>query len=121
MEYLSKALTLLVAVEHVYILVLEMFFWTHKRALRVFGQSLTFAKSSKAMAANQGLYNGFLAGGLFWGLLHSNDHFAFQIQAFFLCCVIIAAAYGALTVKGSIIVLQGVPAILAMLCLLLVG
>lgn len=121
MEYLSKALIVLVALEHVYILVLEMFFWTHKRTLRIFGQSLTFAKSTKAMAANQGLYNGFLAGGLFWGLLHPKGDFGFQIQSFFLCCVIIAAVYGAFTVKRSIIVIQGVPAILALLCLLFVG
>jgi len=71
------------------------------------------------MAANQGLYNGFLAVGLIWGLLHSNKRFSFQIQAFFLSCIIVAAIYGAATVKPSIIVMQGLPAILALGALLL--
>ena len=73
------------------------------------------------MAANQGLYNGFLAAGLFWGLLHSNAEFGFQIQVFFLLCVLVAAVYGAATVKKSILIVQGVPAVLALVSLLLFG
>lgn len=114
MEYLSKALVALVAIEHIYILVLEMFLWTKPRTLKIFGISRDVAKSSKTLAANQGLYNGFLAAGLFWGLLHSNDAFGFQIQLFFLFCVLIAALYGGLTAKKSILIVQGVPAILAL-------
>jgi putative membrane protein len=119
-ENISMLLVLIVALEHVYILVLEMFLWTTPKALKVFGITKKFAESTKAMAANQGLYNGFLAAGLFWGLLHSKNSFGLHIQLFFLCCIVIAAIYGALTVKKSILLVQGAPAILAMLSVLFV-
>lgn len=119
MEYITKALVLLVAIEHVYILILEMFLWTGPRALKAFGMTQAFAESSKVLAANQGLYNGFLALGLFWGLLHPDKGFAFQIQVFFLSCVLMAALYGALTAKKSILIVQGLPAFLAISFVLL--
>jgi len=119
MAYLSKFLVILVALEHVYIMVLEMFFWTSPKTLKVFGFTQDLAEQTTAMAANQGLYNGFLAVGLIWGLLHSNKRFSFQIQIFFLSCIIVAAIYGAATVKPSIIVMQGLLAILALGALLI--
>ena len=119
MEILAKVLVALVAIEHLYILVLEMFLWTKPRTRKVFGLSEELAQKTTAMAANQGLYNGFLAAGLLWGLLHSNLAFGFQLQFFFLTCVIIAAIYGSLTVKKSILLVQGLPAILALAFLIL--
>lgn len=118
MEILAKALVAFVAIEHLYILVLEMFLWTKPRTRKVFGVSAELAEQTKSLAANQGLYNGFLAAGLFWGLLHSNMAFGFQLQFFFLVCVIIAAIYGSLTVKKSILLVQGLPAILALVFLI---
>ena len=120
MEILAKVLVALVALEHVYILILEMFLWTKPRTRKVFGLSAEFAEKTKDMAANQGLYNGFLAAGLIWGLLHSNPEFGFQIQVFFLLCVIVAGIYGGLTVKKSIIYVQALPAFLALLVLVFV-
>lgn len=119
MNIISIILVGLVAIEHVYILVLEMFMWTTPRARRAFGMSKEDAESTKVLAANQGLYNGFLAAGLFWGLLHSNQIFGHQIQLFFIACVIVAALYGGLTAKRSILLVQGLPAVLALLSLLL--
>ena len=119
MEILAKVLVALVAIEHIYILVLEMFLWTKPRTLKVFGLTAEHAEKTKAMAANQGLYNGFLAAGLIWGLIHSISEFGFQIQVFFLLCVIVAAIYGALTVKKTILFVQGLPALLALIVLVL--
>lgn len=118
MEMLSKILVGLVAVEHVYILVLEMFLWTKPKGRKVFGLTADFAEQSKALAANQGLYNGFLAAGLVWGLLHPNAVFGHQIQLFFAGCVLVAGIYGGLTAKRSILFIQGVPALLALGALL---
>ncbi len=118
MDTLAKILVAIVAIEHIYILILEMFLWTKPRTLKVFGLKAEFAEKTKAMAANQGLYNGFLAAGLIWGLLHSNLAFGLQLQIFFLACVIIAAIYGALTVTKSILFVQGLPALLALIVLI---
>ena len=118
MDTLAIVLVALVAIEHIYILILEMFLWTKPRTLKVFGITAELAEKTKAMAANQGLYNGFLAAGLFWGLLHSNLAFGLQLQIFFLLCVIIAAIYGAFTVKKSILLVQGLPALLALIVLI---
>lgn len=120
MEFLSIFLVALVAIEHIYILVLEMFLWTKPRTRKVFGISKEDAETSKALAANQGLYNGFLAAGLFWGLVHSDSATGLQIQFFFLCCVMVAALYGGFTAKKSIIIVQGLPALLAFASLFLV-
>ena len=118
MGYLAVALVLLVAVEHVYIMVLEMFLWATPRAMKAFGTTPELAETTKVLAANQGLYNGFLAAGLFWGLLHGDAEFSFQIQLFFLACVLVAAIYGCLSFKKSILLTQGLPALLAMLAVL---
>jgi putative membrane protein len=117
MLILSIILVSLVTIEHVYILIMEMFLWTKPRTLKVFGLEQEFAEQTKSMAANQGLYNGFLAAGLAFGLLHTNNEFGLQLQMFFLTCVLIAAVYGGLTVKRSILFVQGVPAFLALLSL----
>jgi putative membrane protein len=115
---LSMVLVGLVALEHVYILYLEMFAWTTPRVQRIFGTTPGFALESKALAANQGLYNGFLAAGLIWGLVHPDTATGRQIQLFFLACVLVAAVYGGLTAKRSILWVQGGPALLALLALL---
>ena len=120
MIVMSTILVALVAIEHVYILVLEMFLWTSPRGQKAFGISKKFAEETKALGANQGLYNGFLAAGLFWGLVHPNDIFGCQLQLFFLSCVLIAAIYGGLTAKRSILFVQGLPALLALLSVILI-
>jgi putative membrane protein len=116
---ISMILVGLVALEHVYILYLEMFAWTTPRVQRTFGTTPEFARESKALAANQGLYNGFLAAGLIWGLVHPNAAIGGQIQLFFLGCVIVAAIYGGITAKRSILLVQGGPALLALIAVLI--
>ncbi|MEK5025359.1 DUF1304 domain-containing protein [Paenibacillus sp. FSL M7-1046] len=118
MMILSTILVALVALEHVYILVLEMFMWTTPRAQKAFGTSKQFAQDTKSLAANQGLYNGFLAAGLLWGLFHPNETTGFQLQLFFLICVGVAAIYGSVTAKKSILWVQGFPAFVAILAVL---
>ena len=109
----------LVAAIHVYILVVEMFLWDKPYGRRVFGQSAEFATASKVLAANQGLYNGFLAAGLVWGLsLGLAGH---AVQLFFLGCVFVAGVYGAMTVGVKILFVQSVPAALAAAAVLLLG
>ena len=115
MNLLALFFVALVAIEHVYILVLEMFLWTKPRTQRIFGFSEEDAERTIIFAANQGLYNGFLAAGLFWGLLHPDAVFGEQIQSFFLVCVVVAAIYGCYSVKKSILFIQGVPALIALL------
>lgn len=112
---LSTVLVGLVAIEHLYFLYLEMFAWTTPRVRRIFGTTAAFAEESRVLAANQGLYNGFLAAGLIWGLVHPDPAFGVQIQIFFLLCVLAAALYGGLTAGRRILVAQGVPALLALL------
>ena len=84
MQILSTVLILLVALEHVYFLVLEMFLWTKPRTRKIFGTTAEDAETMKTLAANQGLYNGFLAGGLLYGLIVSSPEVAFQFKIFFL-------------------------------------
>jgi putative membrane protein len=107
----ANVLVGLVAVIHVYILVLEMFLWDRPYGRRVFGNTAEFAAASKVLAANQGLYNGFLAAGLIWGLsLGVAGH---AVQLFFLICVIVAGLYGAMSVGIKILFVQTVPAAIA--------
>jgi putative membrane protein len=115
LNQLAIGFTALVAVEHVYILVLEMFLWTTPRGRKAFGTTQEFALASKALAANQGLYNGFLAAGLFWGLAYPDAAVGLQLKTFFLACVIVAAIYGGITAKRSILLVQGLPALIAMI------
>jgi len=117
----AKILVGLVALLHVYILVLEMFLWTRDSTRKRFGTSAEFAASTRALAANQGLYNGFLAAGLIWGLVHPDHAIGVQVQIFFLACVMVAGIYGSLTAKRSILFVQTVPAALALLLVLLAG
>ena len=117
MENISIIFVTVVAIEHIYILILEMFLWMKPRTLKTFSVDEKDAETTKVFAANQGLYNVFLAAGLFWGVLHPNVMFGLQIQFFFLSCVIIAALYGSVTVKKSIIAVQGLPATIALISL----
>jgi putative membrane protein len=117
MNWIANILVALVALLHGYFLVLEMFLWTKPQGLKTFGQSLEKATDSAVLAANQGLYNGFLAAGLIWGLLHPTPGFAFQIKTFFLLCVVVAGVYGAATVSRRILVVQAAPAVLALIVL----
>jgi putative membrane protein len=119
MGTISMILVALVAVEHLYFLYLEMFQWTSPRGMKAFGTTPESAEASKTLAANQGLYNGFLAAGLFWGLIHPDPMFGVQIKLFFLVCVIVAAIYGGITVKRAILMIQGLPALLALIAVLL--
>jgi putative membrane protein len=106
----------LVALEHVYFLYLEMFLWTKPKGLKVFRQTLEKAQASQVLAANQGLYNGFLAAGLIWGMLHPDPLLGRQIQLFFLGCVTVAGAFGAATVGFRLFFVQAVPALIATYC-----
>jgi putative membrane protein len=117
MIWIANGLVALVAALHVYFLVLEMFLWTKPLGLKTFRKSPEQAADSAVLAANQGLYNGFLAAGLVWGLAHGVPGFAFQIKTFFLLCVIAAGVYGAATVSRRILYVQATPAAVALILL----
>lgn len=114
---IANGLVALVAAQHVYFLVLEMFLWTKPLGLKTFRNSIEKANDSAVLAANHGLYNGFLAAGLIWGLVQGTPAFAFQIKVFFLLCVIIAGVYGAATVSRGILLVQAAPAAIALILL----
>ena len=114
---IGNLLTAVVALIHVYILVLEMFFWDTPRGHKAFGLKPEFARATRVLAANQGLYNGFLAAGLFWGLWLGAAGIA--VKLFFLACVAVAGLYGAATSSRKILFVQTVPAVAAMAALLL--
>ena len=116
MQKAANVLIAIVALEHLLFLVLEMFLWTAPAGMRVFGTTPEFAAQSAVLAANQGLYNGFLAAGLVWSLLRKQD--ADAIKIFFLACVVIAGVFGGLTAKTSILFVQGLPALLALILVL---
>ena len=112
MARLANIAVVLIAVLHVYILVLEMFLWTTPRGRRAFGNSVEKAETTKVLAANQGLYNGFLSAGLFWGLsLGASGN---PIKLFFLLCVLGAGIYGGLTANRKILFVQALPAAIAL-------
>jgi len=114
MKFLQIFLIALVAFEHIYFMILEMFFWTKPKGLKAFGLKKEYAESSKVLAANQGLYNGFLAAGLLWAII-DNEHTTI-LAFFFLTCVIIAGAYGAYSTKKiKLFYIQSIPAILALI------
>jgi putative membrane protein len=117
MIWIANIVVALVAALHVYFLILEMFLWTKPLGLKTFRNSLEKATDSAVLAANQGLYNGFLAAGLVWGLVQSNPGFAFQIKMFFLLCVIVAGVYGAVSVSRRILWVQAAPAAIALILL----
>lgn len=118
MTLLAQILVGVVAALHLGFLVMEMFLWNTPRGRATFGTTREFAAESATLAANQGLYNGFLSAGLIWGLIAA-DPVGFQAKVFFLVCVIIAGLYGAKTVSRRILFIQAGPAALALAALLL--
>ena len=108
MSTLANIVVALIGLLHVYILVLEMFLWDKPAGMRAFGQTQAAATATKVLAANQGLYNGFLAAGLFWGL--SLGAAGTAVKVFFLLCVLVAGVYGAATASKKILFIQAVPA-----------
>ena len=117
MAFAANIAVALVALLHLYFLVLEMFFWDKPLGRRVFRLTPEFAAASKSLAANQGLYNGFLAAGLAWGLWLGGDGYA--IKLFFLVCVVVAGVFGAVTVNRRILWIQSLPAAAAMTLVLM--
>lgn len=118
MDIVIKVLIALVALTHIYILWLEMFAWT-SRGPKVFkGFPKDLFEPTKAMAANQGLYNGFLAAGLIWTFFIDNMEWREHVACFFLACVVIAGLYGSFTADKKIFLIQGLPALIALLLLL---
>ncbi|MEO8883475.1 MAG: DUF1304 domain-containing protein [Devosia sp.] len=113
---IGNVLVVIVALIHAYIVVLEMVLWDKPQGMKAFGTTAEFARESKTLAANQGLYNGFLVAGLVWGLWPGGG--GEPVKFFFLCCVIIAGVYGAVTVSRRILFVQAVPAALALLAVL---
>ena len=106
----------LVALLHAYFLVLEMFLWDKPYGMRTFKLTPEFAAASKSLAANQGLYNGFLVAGLAWGLYHGDA--GIHVKVFFLACVIVAGLFGGATVNRKILFVQAIPGIIALALLL---
>jgi len=112
MAIITNVLIGLIALLHVYFLILEMFLWDKPKGLKAFGQTLESATASKTLAMNQGLYNGFLAAGLIWGL--SLGEAGSSIKIFFLACILIAGIFGGLTAARKILYVQALPAALAL-------
>lgn len=115
MSLVATTIVALLALIHVYILVLEMFLWDTPKGRKAFGLTPEFSAASKVLAANQGLYNGFLAAGLFWGLWLDDE--GFGVKVFFLACILVAGLYGAATSSRKILFVQAVPAALGLLAL----
>jgi putative membrane protein len=114
----SKILTLLVALIHFYFLVLEMFLWTKPKGMKTFGLKKEFVEKTKTLAANQGLYNGFLAAGLLWSFFYHD----LNIRIFFFSCVIIAGIYGSYSLKKiTVLFIQAVPALIGLIFTLLIN
>jgi putative membrane protein len=118
MSLAAKILIALIALEHLYFLVLEMFLWTTPRTRAAFGMSAEQAEHTKALAGNQGLYNGFLAAGLIWSLL-APAAYALDLALFFLGCMLVAGLYGGATAHWRIWLVQGLPAAIALVVLFL--
>jgi len=115
MRRIAAVLTAITAILHLYFLVLEMFLWQTPFGLQVFNMTAQEAQETANLAKNQGLYNGFLAAGLIWSFFISNTAFQRSIRFFFLSCIIIAGVYAGILVKFSIIIIQALPALLAIL------
>ncbi|KAK3312570.1 integral membrane protein, partial [Apodospora peruviana] len=107
---LPAAATGVVAAIHTYIMYLEMYLWTKPTGRKTFGLTAEYAEQTKALAQSQGLYNGFLAAGLTWGVLHPVPEFASQLRLFFLGCVVVAGVFGAATANKRILYVQALPA-----------
>ena len=117
MTLVANILTALMAALHLYILVLEMFWWDTPKGHKAFGLTPEFAKATKVLAANQGLYNGFLAAGLIWGLALGPAGTA--VKLFFLGCIVVAGVYGAATSSKKILFIQGIPGLITLAAVLL--
>jgi putative membrane protein len=117
MSIAANVVIAVIALLHLWFLILEMFLWTRPSGRRAFGLTAEFAEQSKALAANQGLYNGFLAAGLVWGLYLGPA--GFGVKVFFLACVLIAGIYGGITASRKILWIQALPAAIALALLLL--
>ena len=121
MTTLVSALVLLIAVQHIFFMILEMFLWTKPIGLRTFHLTPELARETAPLAANQGLYNGFLAAGLIWSFFISSAPEAFRVQVFFLSCVLVAGIFGGLTAKKDILVVQALPGFIALIARLWVS
>jgi putative membrane protein len=118
MDFIILFVVVLVAIEHFYFMILEMFYWDKPKGLKAFGLKLEDAIKSKTLAKNQGLYNGFLAAGLIWGIIDKNN--SITIFMFFLSCVTIAGIYGAYTTgKVKLFFVQAIPAIIGIIIILI--
>ena len=119
MATVATVLVGFLALLHVYILVLEMFLWTKPIGMRTFKRTAEEAASSAVLAANQGVYNGFLAAGLAWGMFYARNHpvSGRHIEIFFVSCVLVAGIYGGLTAARKILFVQAVPALITLVCL----
>jgi putative membrane protein len=115
MKLIANALTALVALSHLGFLALEMFFWDHPVGRKIFQMTPEVSALSAPLAMNQGLYNGFLAAGLVWGIWKERR----DIKLFFLICVVIAGIFGSVTAKTSILFTQALPALIALVCVLI--
>jgi putative membrane protein len=115
MSFAAAILVAFVALLHLGFLALEMFFWDHPFGRRRFGMTPEYSKASASLAANQGLYNGFLAAGLVWGLMTGDT----PVKIFFLVCVVVAGIYGGLTTRRTILYIQALPGLLALLAVYL--
>ncbi len=114
MTMLINCLVAFVALQHIGFLILEMFLWSGSTGQKIFRLDPDFAAKSANLAANQGLYNGFLAAGLIWAIMHSSPEFAFQLKVFFLSCVLVAGIYGWFTVSRTILFVQAIPALIVL-------
>jgi len=114
MDVVANVIIGLVAALHLWFLVLEMFLWTTPTGRKTFGTDAEFAEASKGLAANQGLYNGFLVAGLVWGLVCDKT----DVKVFFLSCVVVAGAFGAATISRRILFVQALPALLGLVAIL---
>ena len=108
-----------VIIEHLAFMLLEMALWTKPIGMKIFGNTRDKAKSSQILAANQGLYNGFLAAGLIWGITYPEPVFSHQLLVFFLSCIVVAGVFGGITAKKTILYVQAIPAAIPLLLLIL--
>lgn len=118
MMLIAQILMVLIALLHVYFLVLEMFLWDKPLGMKVFGNNVEKAKITKVLAQNQGLYNGFLAAGLFWAVIEKSS-ISVNIATFFLTCIVVAGVYGAMTASTKIFFIQALPAIITLIVIYL--
>lgn len=118
MLFWTRILVGIIGIQHLIFMILEMFFWDHPVGRKIFKTSVAFSSESRALAANQGLYNGFLAAGCFWSLFTS-ESLTFPLMFFFLNCVFVAGIFGALTVSRTILVVQAAPALIGLILVFL--